>query len=264
VFRGLLYLVLLFLVLWGGYRYYENQELPIVGGSLDDAANLASVKAAFALHRDLAERPISVRSRKGVVTLSGQVASDAEKEEAGDIAASVVGIERIENLMAVNPELTPELTDDEVANRRRSLGQRLDDVSLAAKVKASITLHKELKGLDIMVRARDGTVYLEGTVETPEQSEIASRRASVVTGADRVENELLLDGSIEELADEITEALADSENLEKYDLRASAADGSIILQGRVETNAERELAELLAQRVAGSRDVINRIESNGR
>lgn len=260
MFRGLLYLVLLFLVLWGGYRYYENQELPIVGGSLDDAANLASVKAAFALHRDLAERPISVRSRKGVVTLSGQVASDAEKEEAGDIAASVVGIERIENLMAVNPELT----DDEVANRRRSLGQRLDDVSLAAKVKASITLHKELKGLDIMVRARDGTVYLEGTVETPEQSEIASRRASMVTGADSVENELLLDGSIEELADEITEALADSENLEKYDLRASAADGSIILQGRVETNAERELAELLAQRVAGSRDVINRIESNGR
>ncbi len=267
MFRGLLYLVLLFLVLWGAYRYYENQELPIIGGSLDDAANLASVKAAFALHRDLAERPISVRSRKGVVTLSGQVASDAEKEEAGDIAASVVGIERIENLMAVNheltPELTPELTDDEVANRR-SLGQRLDDVSLAAKVKASITLHKELKGLDIMVRARDGTVYLKGTVETPEQSEIASRRASVVTGADRVENELLLDGSIEELADEITEALADSENLEKYDLRASAADGSIILQGRVETNAERELAELLAQRVAGSRDVINRIESNGR
>jgi len=259
VFRGLLYLVLLFLVLWGAYRYYENQELPIIGGSLDDAANLASVKAAFALHRDLAERPISVRSRKGVVTLSGQVASDAEKEEAGDIAASVVGIERIENLMAVNPELTGE----EVANRR-SLGQRLDDVSLAAKVKASITLHKELNGLDIMVRARDGTVYLEGTVETPEQSEIASRRASAVTGADRVENELQLDGSIEELADEITEALGDSENLEKYDLRASAADGSIILQGRVETNAERELAELLAQRVAGSRDVINRIESNER
>ena len=263
MFRGLLYLVLLFLVLWGAYRYYENQELPIIGGSLDDAANLASVKAAFALHRDLAERPISVRSRQGVVTLSGQVASAAEKEEAGDIAASVLGIERIENLMAVNPDLPPELADDEAANRR-SLGQRLDDVSLAAKVKASITLHRELKGLDIMVRARDGTVYLEGTVETPEQSEIASRRASVVTGADRVENELLLDGSIEESADEITEALADSENLEKYDLRASAADGSIILQGRVETNAERELAELLAQRVAGSRDVINRIESNER
>ena len=145
MFRGLLYLVLLFLVLWGAYRYYENQELPIIGGSLDDAANLASVKAAFALHRDLAERPISVRSRKGVVTLSGQVASDAEKEEAGDIAASVVGIERIENLMAVNPELTPELTDDEVANRR-SLGQRLDDVSLAAKVKASIHSTQGTKG----------------------------------------------------------------------------------------------------------------------
>lgn len=259
MFRGLFYLVLLFLVLWGGYRYYENQELPIVGGSFDDAANLASVKAAFALHRDLAERPISVRSRSGVVTLTGQVASDAEKAEAEGVAASVVGIQRIENLMAVNPELTGERTAT-----GRSLGQRLDDVSLTAKVKASITLHKQLKGLDITVRARNGTVYLEGTVETPEQSEIASRRASAVTGVERVENELQLDGSIEALADQITDVLADSENLEEYDLSASAADGSIILQGRVETNAEQELAELLAQRVAGGRDVLNRIESNER
>ena len=263
VFRGLLYLVFLFLVLWGAYSYYQNQELPIIGGSLDDAANLASVKAAIALHRDLGDRPISVRARKGVVTLSGQVASDAEKEEAEDVAASVLGIERIENLMAVNPELTPDLTDAALGNRR-SLGQRLDDVSLAAKVKASITLHKELKGLDITVRAREGIVYLEGTVETPKQSEIASRRASAVTGVDKIENELRLDGSIEELAEQITEAFADSENLEEYDLRASAANGSIILQGGVETSAERALAELLAQRVAGNRDVINRIESNER
>jgi osmotically-inducible protein OsmY len=195
--------------------------------------------------------------------LSGQVASDAEKEEAEDVAASVMGIERIENLMAVNPELTSELTDDEAGNRR-SLGQRLDDVSLAAKVKASITLHKELRGLDITVRARDGTVSLMGTVETPGQSEIAYRRASAVAGVDRIENGLRLDGSIEELAEQITEAFADSENLEEYDLRASAADGSIILQGGVDTNAERALAELLAQRVAGNRSVINRIESSER
>ena len=262
MFKGLFYLVLLFLVSWGAYRYYEDQELPIVGGNLDDAASLASVKAAIALHRDLAGRPISVRSRKGVVTLSGQVASDSEKEEAEGIAASVVGIERIENLMAVDPELASEL--DGTAANRRSLGQRLDDVSLAAKVKASLTLHKELKGLDITVSARDGTVYLEGTVETPEQSEIAAARASAVTGVDRMENSLRLDGSIEELAEQITEALAESENLEGYDLLARAADGSIILQGGVETKAERELAEVLAQRVAGKRDVINRIESSER
>ena len=153
MFRGLFYLVLLFVVLWGAYRYYETRELPILGGDLDDAASLASVKAAIALHRDLAERPISVRSRDGVVTLSGQVATDAEREEAEGIAASVVGIQRIENLMAVNPELTGEVRDD-----GRSLGRRLDDVSLAAKVKASLALHKELKELDITVAAIQDSV----------------------------------------------------------------------------------------------------------
>lgn len=259
MFRGLFYLVLLFLLVWGAYRYYEDRELPIVGGSFDDAATLASVKAALALHRDLAGRPISVRSRKGVVTLSGEVASDAERKEAEGIAASVVGIERIENLMAVNPDLFGQRVGE-----GRSLGQRLDDVSLAAKVKAALALHKDLKGADITVTARNGTVYLEGAVENREHEETATRRASAVIGVEKVESRLELDGRIDRIAGQVTKELSENENLSKYDLRATVIDGGIVLGGRVQTNAERELAELLAQRIAGSRDVINRIEPNER
>lgn len=259
MFRGLFYLVLLFLILWGAYRYYENQELPIVGGSIDDAATLASVKAALVLHRDLASRPISVRTRKGVVTLTGEVASDAEKKEAEGVAASVVGIEHIENLMAVNPDLIREEVSEE-----RSLGQKLDDVSLAAKVRAALALHKDLKGLDITVKARDGAIHLEGTVETPEQAETATGRAAAVAGVEEVESRLQLDGRIEQIAVRIAADLAENENLEEYGLRARVADGTIVLEGRVATGAERELAGLLAERVAGSRVVVNRIELSGR
>jgi len=192
VFRGLFYLLVLFSLVWVAYFYYEHRELPLVGGSLDDAATLASVKAAFALHRVLGERPISVRTRKGVVTLTGEVASDAERKEAEGVAASVPGIEQIESLMAVNPGLTDQGVDE--TDESRSLGQRLDDVSLEAKVRAALSLHKDLKGLDITVMARDGTVYLDGVVETPEQAEAAERRASAVVGVQDVESRLELDG----------------------------------------------------------------------
>ena len=111
MFRGLFYLAVILAFVWGAYSYYENKELPFVGGSLDDAATLASVKTAFALHRVLAERPISVRTRQGVATLSGEVGSDAEMDEAEGIAASVPGIEQIENLLAVNSALIDENVD---------------------------------------------------------------------------------------------------------------------------------------------------------
>ena len=263
MFRGLFYLAVLLALVWGAYSYYENKELPFVGGSLDDAATLASVKTAFALHRVLAERPISVSTRQGVATLTGQVGSDAEMDEAEGIAASVPGIEQIENLLAVNSDLIHENAgspggDDEAD--ARSLGQRLDDVSLAAKVRTAIALHKDLKTLNISVSARDGVVSLDGAVETAEQAAAAERRAAGVVGVDGVENRLGLDGHIEEIAEKITQELIANANLRAYDLRATVNDGSIVLKGHVETGAERELAELLARQIAGSRGVINEIE----
>jgi hyperosmotically inducible protein len=264
LFRGLFYLAVLLALVWGAYSYYQNKELPLVGGSLDDAATLASVKTAFALHRVLADRPISVRTRQGIATLTGEVGSDAEVVEAEGIAASVPGIEQIENLLAVNPDLIDEGAgspdEDDEANVERSLGQRLDDVSLAAKVKTALSLHKDLKTLNISISARDGVVSLDGAVETPEQAEAAERRVAAVVGVQRVENRLGLDGHIEKIAERITEELGENSNLDTYQLRAIANDGKIVLQGRVETGAERELAELLARQIAGRRVVVNEIE----
>ena len=197
MFRGLIYLAVLLALVWGAYSYQENKELPLVGGSLDDAATLASVKTAFALHRVLAERPISVSTRQGVATLTGEVGSKAEMTEAEGIAASVPGVEQIENLLAVNPDLIAQNggTSDEPdqGEEERSLGQRLDDVSLAAKVRTGLLLHKDLKSLDISITARDGVVTLDGTVETREQAAAAQRRAEAVVGVDRVENRIKIE-----------------------------------------------------------------------
>jgi hyperosmotically inducible protein len=259
MFRALLLALLLVAIVWGFFYFYEGGEIPIVGGSLDDARITASVKAALALHRDLAQRPVSVRTRGAVVTLTGQVATGDEKARAEALVSSVEGVQEVDNLIAVSPDL-----DFTGSDTDRSLGQKLDDTALAAKVKGAFALHRELRGLDITARVREGTVQLEGDVETPSQAELAREWALSVEGVRGVDNRIRVmvagaEVDPEQLAKHLEAALEENENLGKYHLRASTRDGSIVLQGEVTSGAEKELAELLAERFIGNRDLKNEI-----
>lgn len=254
MFRVLFLAVLLFALVWGYFYLFEGGTLPILGGTLADAKTTASVKGALALHKDLAGRPISVLTRDAVVTLTGEVATEREKKEAERLAHSVSGVRQVDNLIAVTPELVSREPEPD-----RSLGQRLDDTTLAAKVKAALVLHRDLSGLDIEVRVREGTVTLEGEVDTRVQAEQARQRALSVEGVREVQTLLEVTGEPEVLASRIESVLRDNENLRQYRLRASSRDGAIVIEGQVATGAERELAELLAERSAGRLGIRNEI-----
>ena len=140
MFRALFFVLLLVALAWGLFYLYEGGELPFVGGTIGDAGTTASVKAALALHRDLSQRSISVRTRDAVVLLTGEVASEEEKREAETLARSVDRVRGVDNLIAVTPDLQFEDRSSE-----RTLGKRLDDTVLATKVKGAFALHRELK-----------------------------------------------------------------------------------------------------------------------
>ena len=259
MFRALFYLLVIFALAWTAFHFYEEGELPIVGGSFGDAKTLASVKAALALHRDISERPISVRARGGVVTLAGEVASSDERAKIEDLVLNIDGVDHVENFVAVSPDLRSTKSGQE-----RSLGERLDDATLGAKVRAAFALHRELKELDLVIRAREGTVSLEGNVKSTALADSAIAWALTVNGVEKVDNLLEVGGhgqgqTVGELAARVEDALARNENLHQYRLKASVRNGTIILQGKVENGAERELAELLAERIVGDRNLRNEV-----
>jgi hyperosmotically inducible protein len=257
MFRALFVIVLLVAIAWGLFYLYKGGSIPFVAGTVGDAKITASVKAALALHADLSRRPISVRTRDAIVLLTGEVASDEEKIAAGDLVTNVPGVEGVDNLIGVTPGLETEL-----AETSRSLGQRLDDTALAAKVKGAFALHRDLKDLNINVDVRDRTVFLDGIVETREQAESARNWANQVEGVEGVESALEAKGSGEtadHMAERIQSILRQNENLAGYKLRASAVGGTVVLEGAVATGAELELAELLAERIAGKDKLTNRI-----
>jgi osmotically-inducible protein OsmY len=260
--RALFYLLLLAALALGLFYLYEGGELPCIGGTIGDAGTTASVKAALALHRDLSQRSISVRTRDAVVLLTGEVASEEEKREAEMLARSVDRVRDVDNLIAVTPGLQSEDPSPE-----RSIGQRLDDTALAAKVRGAFALHRELKDLDISFDVRGATVYLEGRVATREQADLAQEWASSIEGVRSVENLLQLTGdqeTMEQVATRVEATLNKNDNLRSYNLRAVVDDDVIVLKGRVRTGAERELAELLAERVTGRRELQNAIRVGAR
>jgi hyperosmotically inducible protein len=257
MFRAFFLILLLVIAAWAAFHFYGGSELPFVGGTLSDAKTTASVKAAFSLHRELSRRPISVRTRDAVVELTGEVATEEEKREADELVRSVEGVRGVDNLIAVTPAL-----ESEDIPSQRTLGERLDDTAVAAKVKGAFALHRELKDLDISVDVRDRTVYLEGRVATRAQAELARDWASSVEGVRRVESLLQItdeDETAEQAAARVESTLAKNDNLRSYSLRARAEDGAIVLHGVVRTGAERELAQLLAERILGVRELRNDI-----
>lgn len=71
------------------------------GEYMDDATITARVKSRFAEDKTVAATRISVETLKGVVQLSGFATSEAEKQRAAQIAASVPGVKQVQNAVVV-------------------------------------------------------------------------------------------------------------------------------------------------------------------
>ena len=73
------------------------------GEYVDDATITTRVKSRFAEDKTVAATRISVETLKGVVQLSGFAVSEAEKQRAAQIAASVPGVKQVQNAVVVRP-----------------------------------------------------------------------------------------------------------------------------------------------------------------
>ena len=73
------------------------------GEYVDDATITTRVKSRFAEDQAVAATRISVETLKGVVQLSGFAVSEAEKQRAAQIAASVPGVKQVQNAVVVRP-----------------------------------------------------------------------------------------------------------------------------------------------------------------
>jgi len=95
-------LVCLGLLLASTGAYAVDTTTDSAGEYLDDAGITAKVKAAFAEDKWVKGRDISVRTDKGVVDLTGTVATKAASERATDLATHVHSVKAVHNNLTID------------------------------------------------------------------------------------------------------------------------------------------------------------------
>ncbi len=83
----------------------ESAPAPTTGQPIDDARITTTIQAKYFTSGNVKGRRIDVDTRGGVVTLRGEVASEAEREEALRVARETEGVQRVEDMLTVNAAL---------------------------------------------------------------------------------------------------------------------------------------------------------------
>lgn len=126
----------------------------------------------------------------GVATLSGDVATDAQKQFAGKIAG-VDGVSRVKNELRVTADVDKTLTE-RTKHGLNKAGDAITDAWISTKVHWFFVGEDALKGSDINVDTHDHVVTLKGTVKSAAGRTRAVSLARHTEGVTRVVDHLVV------------------------------------------------------------------------
>ncbi|HEX6999003.1 MAG TPA: BON domain-containing protein [Gammaproteobacteria bacterium] len=156
-----------------------------IDGKLESAYTFNRHLSAFAIHTDV---------KNGVVTLTGTVESDIDRDLAEAIAEGLEGVTRVDNRLTVDRDYDFDGKQQAAEQEERSFGQWVNDATTSAAVKAALIGNDNIKARNIDVETRDDVVTLRGEVETEEQKALAEQLAKNTRDVSEVRNELTVRG----------------------------------------------------------------------
>ncbi len=249
-----------------------------VGDQLSDSWLTTKIQAQYFADEDVKARHINVSTRDAVVTLSGFVESQAQRQEALEIARNTDGVVRVEDRMqmaaAAQPGSAAEsgaaATTGTVTEAARNAADTIDDAQLTAKVQAKYYVDDLVKGRRIDVDTRDGVVTLSGEVATEEERAQALRLAREIDGVKRVEDHLqvMATSGAAPQGGQADDAALTTTIYAKYfvdttvknaDITVTAKDGVVLLEGTVPDEAARQQALAIARNTEGVVQVVDRL-----
>jgi len=151
----------------------------------------------------------------------------------------------------------------------RTAGQVIDDMSIAARLKAAFAADPTTDAIKIDIEVDRDNVQLNGWVDSDAERQRAGEIARSLKGVASVKNNLQLqshDRTAGEYIDDkllitkVKAELADDPMVESLTIDVESDHGAVSLGGHVDTDAEREAALKAAKRVAGVKTVIDNLE----
>lgn len=230
--------------------------------SMADDRIESSAKQTYVFKTYLKGDDIKIKSKDGVVALTGTVSEESHKSLAKDTVESLPGVKSVDNKLEVKGETAAAFTD----------------AWLMTKVKSTLLFHRNVNATGTEVSAKDGNVTLRGEAASAAQKDLTTEYAKDVDGVKSVKNEMTVltaaakpgKKTIGEKVDSIGEAIDDASitALVKTTLlyhRSTSAlkttvetkDGVVKLGGKAKNAAEKDLATKIVSDVHGVKKVVN-------
>lgn len=162
---------------------------------------------------------------------------------------------------------------ERVKEMSQSVSDTASDVRMHLAIETSFAGNDELSALSINTDVKDGVVHLKGEVETDAQKELAAEMARSVEGVKSVRNNLEVKQSDPSLAERVSQGASDmaltarvktrllaSDNTSGLAINVSTDESVVILEGEVESDTERKLAEMIAANTSGVEEVENKLK----
>jgi len=142
------------------------------------------VKSALLFHRNVSATGTDVDVKDGIVTLTGQASSLAQRELTTEYAKDVDNVKGVKNDMTIaNTPATPGETTSE----------KIDDASITAEVKSSLLSHHSTSALRTTVSTTDGVVTLGGVAKNEAEKSLVTKLATDINGVTSVINNMTIE-----------------------------------------------------------------------
>jgi hyperosmotically inducible protein len=241
----------------------------------------AKIQAKYFTDADVKARDVNVSTTNGVVTLSGRVETEAERQKAYDIARTTEGVTRVENGLIVQPSGgAVATTGTAVQNTGRAVVNQMDDARITSTIQSKYFLDDMVKGRRINVDSTQGVVTLRGEVTSESERAQALLLARATEGVQRVEDNLTVTGAAgatgspgagptgsvgsapddETLTTRIQAKFYQDAQVRPGNIEVTSKDGVVLLQGTVPNAAARKKAVGIAQDTDGVAQVVDRLK----
>jgi osmotically-inducible protein OsmY len=141
------------------------------------------IKTALLFHRNVSGTATTVAVKDGIVTLTGEASSVAQRELTTEYARD------IDNVKSVNNEMTIARTP---ATPDTTIGEKIDDASITAQVKSSLLAHRSTSALKTTVSTTDGIVTVGGMAKNAAEKSLVTKLATDINGVNSVINNMVV------------------------------------------------------------------------
>ena len=190
--------------------------MPVNASKVDDRIE-SSARKSYVFKTYLKADDVKIKSKDGVVTLTGAVSEESHRLLAGETLAGLPGVKTVDNKLEVKGERPAENSD----------------TWITMKVKTTLLFHRSVSGSKTEVNVKDGIVTLKGEATSQAQKDLTTEYAKDIDGVKDVINEMVVSSGPSKETPKVGEKTDNSSKKKSRTVGEKIDDASITAQAKM-------------------------------